>query len=152
MRAPWSGRRSAAIGDAPGHEPTSPGRPASPAGGAAIRSIGTEPASTLATYGSPPLAQERRGADTVSAWSPSPPADITVTVRHRCPTFVFGSALGPGAATSWWWSSPARDHFDLVLDPFTPANVTPAIETAIYAALAGAPDYRRHLDELAELP
>jgi len=83
---------------------------------------------------------------------PRDTADITVTVRHRCPSFAFGSALGPRAITSWWWSSASRDHFDLLVDPYAPADVVPMIEAAIYAALAGQPDYRRHLDELAELP
>ena len=78
-------------------------------------------------------------------------AEVTVTVRHRCPAFAFGSALGPREITSWWWSSASADHYDLLTDAAADRDV-PAIEAAIYAALAGAPDYRRHLDELAELP
>lgn len=78
--------------------------------------------------------------------------EVTVTVRHRCPAFAFGSALGPRNLTSWWWSSAARDHFDLFLDRDAVSIDVPAIEAAIYAELAGMPDYRRHLDELQERP
>jgi len=84
---------------------------------------------------------------------PRDTADITVTVRHRCPSFVFGSALGPHAITSWWWStSGLRRDVQLLLLPGTDARAAAAIQAAIAHELSGLTDYRRHLDELAELP
>ncbi len=80
-------------------------------------------------------------------WSPS---EVTVTVRHRCPTFAFGSALGPGAITSWWWSDMSSAR--LLLLPGTDIRAALEIEAAVTREIAGMTDYRRHLDELAELP
>lgn len=84
---------------------------------------------------------------------PRDTADITVTVRHRCPSFAFGSALGPHAITSWWWStSGGLREVQLLLLPGTDAKSAATIELAIVHELSGVADYRRHLDEQAELP
>lgn len=82
---------------------------------------------------------------------PRDTADITVTVRHRCRDFVFGSALGPGALVTYWWVRPEHDYVEMVgVGGDSPAD---AVAPAVVAALEDlAPDYRRHLDELAELP
>lgn len=76
-------------------------------------------------------------------------ADVTVTVRHRCPSFVFGSALGPYEAVTFWWRI---DGGEPAVATTAEAHSRPAVVAAIRAYLAGATDLRRHLDELAELP
>jgi hypothetical protein len=83
---------------------------------------------------------------------PRDTADITVTVRHRCPSFAFGSALGPHAITSWWWSASGLDVELLLLPGADDRAPVAAITAAIAHELSGLTDYRRHLDELAELP
>ncbi len=75
--------------------------------------------------------------------------EITVTVRHRCPEYVFGSALGPGPLTSWWWLDSWGSLEVLTSD--TRPRPWGRLQDAIKQELAGL-DLRRHLDELAELP
>lgn len=80
------------------------------------------------------------------------PAEVTVTVRHRCPDFAFGSILGPYDKSAWWWS-PGLCYLN-VLDPareYGP-DLIKMVTDSVIAALAGQADLRRHLDELAELP
>jgi hypothetical protein len=82
---------------------------------------------------------------------PRDSAEVTVTVRHRCPTFAFGSALGPRALATYWiltlhgfeivWVSAIPNEFDSL-----------RIRSAVLDELGGSMDYRRHLDELQELP
>ncbi len=76
------------------------------------------------------------------------PAEVIVTVRHRCPDFAFGSALGPYGMVSYWWRHGAN-NIAVATDSF---ESRPAILAAIRACLAGTADLRRHLDERAELP
>lgn len=78
--------------------------------------------------------------------------EVSVVARHRCPSFVFGLALGPRALETWWWSFAERDHFTTIPDEQASGEEMAAIDAAILAALAGIPDYRRHLDEMQELP
>ncbi len=83
---------------------------------------------------------------------PRDSAEVTVTVRHRCPSFIFGSALGPGAVVTHWWVRPEHDYVELVGLDATPDEQR-RVSAAVVAALGDlAHDYRRHLDELAELP
>lgn len=78
---------------------------------------------------------------------PRDPELVTVTVRHHCPTFAFGSALGPHELVSWWWW-----HNNVVTIASDAYESRPAVESAIVGYLEGLTDYRRHLDELQELP
>lgn len=82
---------------------------------------------------------------------PSDTAAVSVTVRHRCPAFVFGSALGPRNLVTYWWGSPTADLACTGADGATEAEVA-LISAAICFQLEGLTDYRRHLDELQELP
>lgn len=77
------------------------------------------------------------------------PAEVTVTVRHRCPGFAFGSALGPYGFVSYWWRVDGAEP-TVATDAYELSR--PAILAAIRTHLAGGADMRRHLDELAELP
>lgn len=77
--------------------------------------------------------------------------EITVTVRHRCPEFCFGSALGPGNLATWWWVNP-RGVMEILPDPGGSRRSWGLIHEAIMAELRGLADLRRHLDELAERP
>jgi len=76
------------------------------------------------------------------------PAEVTVTVRHHCPDFAFGSALGPHGFVSYWWRLGAAEP-TVATDAY---ESRPVIIAAIRAYLAGGAEIRRHLDELAERP
>lgn len=81
---------------------------------------------------------------------PGDTAEVTVTVRHRCPAFVFGSALGPRNLVTYWWDTPSAGLAcagDAQLD-----RDLAVISAAIAERLDGLTDYRRHLDELQERP
>jgi hypothetical protein len=78
--------------------------------------------------------------------------EVTVVVRHRCPTFAFGSALGPHQLVSWWSANMETGCTEVIEDHRSMAADRKAIEAAILVQLEGLHDYRRHLDELAELP
>jgi hypothetical protein len=77
-------------------------------------------------------------------------AAVTVTVRHRCQDFTFGTALGPGNLESWWWSSSFRPGVEILCRRTASRDEYVAIGNAIGNAIPA--DYRRLLDELAELP
>ena len=81
------------------------------------------------------------------------PAEVTVTVRHRCPDFAFGSILGPYASSAWWIARPGDRYLELI-DPEHAYDgpESNAATLAILAALGSGHDLRRHLDELAERP
>ncbi len=79
-------------------------------------------------------------------------AEVTVTVRHVCPIFTFGSALGPRNLVSYWWLERWDDPHIEILDAAAATHAEHlAVERAIERTV-GALNYRTHLDELAELP
>ena len=80
-------------------------------------------------------------------------SEVTVTVRHRCPDFAFGSALGPGARDSLWWFRPEHGYVEIFAPSGWGQEQDRLVAAAVLVALGDlATERRRHLDELAELP
>jgi hypothetical protein len=77
-------------------------------------------------------------------------SEVTVTVRHGCQDFTFGTALGPGNLESWWWSTRFHAGVEILCRRTASRDEYAAIGSAIAAAIPA--DYRRHLDELQERP